>query len=99
MDELFDSEYLYIAQRALCADVGPDMFFPEVVSSPVGPNKDDYERETAHKVCHFCEVRQECLEYALNNRIDHGVWGGMTEQERARIIKHRRRGDPLEMVM
>jgi WhiB family redox-sensing transcriptional regulator len=35
-------------------------------------------------------VQQECLEHALVNRIDHGVWGGCSERERRRILKKRR---------
>ena len=41
-------------------------------------------------VCTTCEVRVECLEYALEHRIDHGVWGGASERERRRIMKARR---------
>ena len=33
-----------------------------------------------------------CLEYALANRIDHGVWGGTSERERRRILRRRRSG-------
>jgi len=35
-------------------------------------------------------VRHDCLEHALVNRIDHGVWGGCSERERRRILKRRR---------
>jgi WhiB family redox-sensing transcriptional regulator len=35
-------------------------------------------------------VKDECLEHALVNRIDHGVWGGSSERERRRILKRRR---------
>ena len=31
-----------------------------------------------------------CLEYALEERIEHGVWGGCSERERRRILKRRR---------
>jgi WhiB family redox-sensing transcriptional regulator len=31
-----------------------------------------------------------CLEYALEHRIDHGVWGGTSERQRRRILKTRR---------
>jgi WhiB family transcriptional regulator, redox-sensing transcriptional regulator len=62
-----------------CADKPPSLFFP---SDGVGV-------EVARRVCAECPVRQECLEYALTNRIDHGVWGGTSERERRRIIKAR----------
>jgi WhiB family redox-sensing transcriptional regulator len=35
-------------------------------------------------------VQAPCLEYALRNRIDHGVWGGASERERRRILRQRR---------
>jgi WhiB family redox-sensing transcriptional regulator len=35
-------------------------------------------------------VKEPCLEYALEQRIDHGVWGGCSERERRRILKTRR---------
>ncbi|MDU5073367.1 MAG: WhiB family transcriptional regulator, partial [Cutibacterium avidum] len=40
------------------------------------------------KVCARCEVRAECLAWALEAGQDHGVWGGMSEDER-RAIKRR----------
>ena len=46
--------------------------------------------EVAKRLCVNCAVRSECLEYALRNRIDHGVWGGTSERERRRILKSRR---------
>ncbi|MCA9332358.1 WhiB family transcriptional regulator [Candidatus Saccharibacteria bacterium] len=46
--------------------------------------------EAARKICSMCVVKEECLEYALNNREDHGVWGGMSERQRRRILKQRR---------
>jgi WhiB family redox-sensing transcriptional regulator len=37
-------------------------------------------------------VKDQCLNYALDNRIDHGVWGGTSERERRRILKARNVG-------
>ena len=67
-------------EHALCAQTDPEAFFPEKGGST---------RE-AKRVCVGGEVRSECLEYALENRIDHGVWGGASERERRRILKRRR---------
>jgi transcription factor WhiB len=36
----------------------------------------------ARQVCAACPVRQACLDYAISNRITHGIWGGLTERER-----------------
>lgn len=58
----------------------PATFFP---SDGVGVDK-------ARKICRDCPVTGRCLEYALEERIDHGVWGGCSERERRRILKTRR---------
>ena len=47
--------------------------------------------ELARKICADCPVKEPCLEHALEQRIDHGVWGGCSERERRRILKRRRR--------
>jgi len=43
----------------------------------------------AKRVCQTCPVRRTCGEYALKHRIEHGVWGGMTERERRAILRRR----------
>ena len=63
-----------------CADKPPTLFFP---SDGVGV-------DVARKICATCPVQAPCLEYALAERIDHGVWGGCSERERRRIAKRRR---------
>jgi WhiB family redox-sensing transcriptional regulator len=63
-----------------CRLYPPATFFP---SDGVGVDK-------ARKICAGCPVSEPCLEYALENRIDHGVWGGCSERERRRILKRRR---------
>lgn len=67
-----------------CRDHPPEVFFP---SDGVGVT-------IAQRICATCPVREPCLEYALANRIDHGVWGATSERERRRILKARR--EPLE---
>jgi WhiB family transcriptional regulator, redox-sensing transcriptional regulator len=64
-------------ERALCAQTDPEAFFPEKGGST---------RE-AKKVCLSCEVRGECLEYALANDERFGIWGGLSERERRRLKK------------
>jgi WhiB family transcriptional regulator, redox-sensing transcriptional regulator len=63
-----------------CALEKPAVFFP---SDGVGV-------EFARRICAGCPVKEPCLEYALEQRIDHGVWGGCSERERRRILKRRR---------
>jgi WhiB family transcriptional regulator, redox-sensing transcriptional regulator len=59
-------------ERAACCGTDLNLFFPERGESA----------DPARQVCVRCPVRQLCLEYALSNRITHGIWGGMTEWER-----------------
>jgi WhiB family redox-sensing transcriptional regulator len=65
---------------ALCAETDPEAFFPEKGGST---------RE-AKRVCVGCDVRSECLEYALSNDERFGIWGGLSERERRRIRLARR---------
>jgi WhiB family redox-sensing transcriptional regulator len=62
-------------ERSLCAQTDPEAFFPEKGGST---------RE-AKKICVGCEVRAECLEYALANDERFGIWGGLSERERRRL--------------
>jgi len=59
-------------ELAACRGAGLELFFPERGES-AGP---------ARQVCAACPVRQPCLDYAISNRITHGIWGGLTERER-----------------
>ncbi|WP_426571918.1 WhiB family transcriptional regulator [Aquihabitans sp. McL0605] len=67
-------------QEGHCRYYPPAAFFP---SDGVGVTQ-------ARQICGECPVREQCLEYALENRIEHGVWGGCSERERRRILKRRR---------
>ena len=64
-----------------CRGLDPDMFFPET----------EDQADVAKMVCSGCDVRISCLEHALASREKVGVWGGTTERDRRRIIRHRRR--------
>lgn len=77
-DELADeATELSWQERSLCAQTDPEAFFPEKGGST---------RE-AKKVCTGCEVRQECLEYALEHDERFGIWGGLSERERRKLKK------------
>ena len=64
-------------ERALCAQTDPEALFPEKGGST---------RE-AKRVCLSCEVRGECLEYALAHDERFGILGGLSERERRRLKK------------
>lgn len=76
MNSVLDTDWM---AKGNCAEKPPSLFFP---SDGVGV-------EVAKRVCVDCPVRSQCLEYALDNRIDHGVWGGTSERERRRLLKAR----------
>jgi len=46
-------------------------------------------QKSARLLCSGCPVRFECLAEALDNRIEWGVWGGMTERERRLLLRQR----------
>lgn len=64
------------ASQSACTGVDPDEFF--VTGA---------EQNRAKAVCRDCPVRKYCLADALDNRIEFGVWGGMTERERRRLVR------------
>jgi WhiB family transcriptional regulator, redox-sensing transcriptional regulator len=59
-------------ELAACRGTDLEVFFPERGESA----------EPARRICAACPVRQACLDYAITNRIVHGIWGGLTERER-----------------
>ena len=67
--------------HARCTEVDPEIFFPERGGSS----------KAARQVCSSCSVRMECLEYALNNKEQFGIWGGTSERERRRLRTERTR--------
>ncbi|QKV91341.1 WhiB family transcriptional regulator [Streptomyces sp. NA02950] len=72
-------------QNAACKDEDPELFFPVGVAGPAAQQQE----ARAKQVCGHCPVAQECLEYALEAGMTHGVWGGAGEEERRAL---RRRG-------
>ncbi|MGH3388176.1 MAG: WhiB family transcriptional regulator [Actinomadura sp.] len=67
-----------------CRGEDPELFFPIGV---VGIGADQARRAVA--VCRRCAVRAECLRFALRSSQKHGVWGGLTEEERTAMIRRR----------
>lgn len=69
--------------HAACARIDPDLWF-----SPGA-----IEHKQAKRVCRDCDVRAQCLAYAMEKPVDHGIWGGLTERERRRIRRQARGRD------
>lgn len=63
----------------LCAQTSPEAFFPE----RGGSTRD------AKRICVGCDVKAQCLDYALANNERFGVWGGLSERERRALVKAR----------
>ncbi len=72
-DELSWQDY------ANCRGADADLFFPERGAST----------RRAKSICAACEVKADCLEYAIVNGEKFGIWGGMSERERRRVRKQR----------
>ena len=74
---LLDLEERPWAAFGSCRGADPDPFFPGAEGEP----------DEGLKICRGCPVRQECLDWALETRIYYGIWGGMTERERRRLLR------------
>ncbi|WP_433145236.1 WhiB family transcriptional regulator [Actinomadura nitritigenes] len=73
--------------RAVCAEVDPELFFPEH-SGWAGA----LEAEVAKAICAECPVCGDCLATALADPTLYGVWGGTTRAERKQLRRRRRAG-------
>ncbi|TFC36651.1 WhiB family transcriptional regulator [Cryobacterium sp. TMT1-62] len=75
--EVGDGDLLSWQSDSLCAQTDPEAFFPE----KGGSTRD------AKKICSSCEVKTQCLQYALANDERFGIWGGLSERERRKLRK------------
>lgn len=84
--ELLEADDEDWQERALCAQTDPEAFYPEKGGST---------RE-AKRICLSCEVKDECLEYALAHHEHYGIWGGLSERERQKL-RHRSLAGPVQI--
>lgn len=66
------------ADTAACKGSGPDELFVRGAA-----------QNRAKQICGLCQVKTECLAEALDNNLEWGVWGGLTERERRALLKRR----------
>lgn len=78
--DLLDQDQPWRA-RAKCKGAPIAVMFPRPWAS---------DGSAATALCAKCPVREECLEYALERNIDHGIWGGESARERRKIRRQRR---------
>lgn len=71
----FDTDW---ASHAACRATDPDTLFVQGAA-----------QNRAKAICVGCPVRTECLADALDNHVEFGVWGGMTERERRALLRRR----------
>lgn len=70
--------------RAACRGPNMNIFYPPTATER---KRDQLRREELAKaICARCDVRQECLDYAIRIREPHGIWGGLTERERRVLL-------------
>lgn len=74
---------------AVCATVDPELWFPDA-SWQHGHTKDRQLTANSRAVrsvglCHTCPHETACADYAVSQRVEYGVWGGLTEEDRQTI--------------
>ncbi len=75
-------------EEAACGGLDVQLFFG--ADEEQEPER-EFREVQAKAVCESCPVRRECLDYALENSLRNGIWGGLSEQERARERRRRQR--------
>lgn len=60
---------------ALCAQTDPELFFPEKGGNSL----------VVKRICAKCQVKDQCLEWALTNNEKYGIWGGTSEHDRRKL--------------
>jgi WhiB family redox-sensing transcriptional regulator len=77
-------------QSSACLGEDPELFFPIGTSGPALR-----QAEEAKNICRQCPVVAQCLTWALETGVDHGVWGAQTEDERRALRRRRARPSRL----
>ena len=72
---------------AACAGENTDLFFPIGTSGLAA-----HQAEAAKQICGRCPVSTACLQWAISSGTEHGVWGGLTEEERRAWKRRHLRG-------
>ncbi len=73
-------DLMFLKALGACAGMGHDLFYTD--------DKEGHQK--ALKICDGCNVKDDCLEYAMANHEDYGIWGGLTEKERRNLRRNAR---------
>jgi WhiB family transcriptional regulator, redox-sensing transcriptional regulator len=76
--------------RALAECRGENAFYFYPPSHFERKPEKDFREGMARALCRSCKVKQECLDYSLQVEESHGIWGGLNELERKRLLRKRR---------
>jgi WhiB family redox-sensing transcriptional regulator len=74
-----DTEWM---SEALCRETDPDLFFP-------GTNVPIAQEAQVKRICAACDVRAQCLKFALDTREPEGIWAGTTPRQRVNMLRRR----------
>lgn len=87
MDPMPSPGELAWRERAACLPYPAVLFFGLDDNEPQADRR--MREEKAKAICQVCEVKRECLEYALATREPYGIWGGLNEVERKQLLRGR----------
>ena len=76
---MIEDERTAWTSRARCRGLDPEQFFVRSLQ----------QAKSAIQVCDRCPVQQDCLDYAVDEDIEVGVWGGLTERQRRAYARRR----------
>jgi WhiB family redox-sensing transcriptional regulator len=76
-----EDPFAWVAQSACRTHPDPEDFFPVY--------RGNRQERVAKEVCRSCPVRAQCLEMALEHEEPVGVWGGLSETERTKLLRTR----------
>lgn len=79
---MLDTAWMVSAE---CSGEDPNLFFPPDNGKKILKEQ----KEKALSFCNACEVKEECRDYAIENRIREGMWGGLDPQQLKRILRGR----------
>lgn len=74
-------------EYAKCRDEDSELFFPVGTRGPALRQAED-----AKSVCRVCPVQEQCAQWALDSGQEHGIWGGLDEEQRRALARRQARG-------